>query len=94
MVGPIAGAKVADIANSASPIGCFAFGSSVMMSVKAISVITAVEIAPGTARRRSAYWQAMADTAIIAAVPARTPAGSADVFVMTLKINSAASTRN
>ena len=31
MVGPIAGAKVAEIANIASPIGCFTFGSSVMM---------------------------------------------------------------
>ena len=40
MVGPIAGAKVADSANSASPIGCFAFGSSVMISVKAIGIST------------------------------------------------------
>jgi hypothetical protein len=30
----------------------------------------------------------MADTAIIAAAPASTPGGSADGFVMTLKINS------
>ena len=43
-----------------------------------LPVITAVEIAPGTARRKRAYWQAMADTAIIAAVPASNPAGSAD----------------
>ena len=40
MVGPIAGAKVAETANIASPIGCFAFGSSVMMSVKAIGIST------------------------------------------------------
>jgi hypothetical protein len=36
----------------------------------------------------------MADTAIIAAAPARDPAASADGLVMTLKINNAASTRN
>ncbi len=40
MVGPIAGANVADTANSASPIGCLAFGSSVMISVKAIGIST------------------------------------------------------
>ena len=40
MVGPIAGAKVADSANSARPIGCFAFGSKVMISVKAIGIST------------------------------------------------------
>src|SRR5260370_734930 len=34
MVGPIAGAKVADNANSATPIGCFAFGISVMINTK------------------------------------------------------------
>ena len=43
MVGPIAGAKVADSANSASPTGCFAFGSSVMISVKAIGISTPPE---------------------------------------------------
>ena len=31
MVGPIAGAKVAESANNARPIGCLACGSSVMM---------------------------------------------------------------
>ncbi len=40
MVGPIAGAKVAERANSASPIGCFGFGSSVMISVNAIGIST------------------------------------------------------
>ena len=40
MVGPIAGAKVADSANSARPTGCFAFGSSVMISVNAIGIST------------------------------------------------------
>ncbi|MGY4296716.1 hypothetical protein ACVWXN_004811 [Bradyrhizobium sp. i1.4.4] len=49
MVGPIAGAKVAEIANSASPIGCFAFGSSVMMSVNAIGISTP-PVKPCTAR--------------------------------------------
>ena len=49
MVGPIAGAKVAEIANIASPIGCFAFGSSVMMSVKAIGISTP-PVKPCTAR--------------------------------------------
>src|ERR1700736_3319197 len=59
-----------------------------------LPVITAVEIAPGTARRRRAYWQAMADTAIIAALPASTPTESADAFVITLKIRSATRRRN
>ena len=49
MVGPIAGAKVAEIANIASPIGCFAFGSSVMMSVNA-SGISTPPVKPCTAR--------------------------------------------
>ena len=49
MVGPIAGAKVAEIANIARPIGCFAFGSSVMISVKAIGISTPPE-KPCTAR--------------------------------------------
>ncbi len=40
MVGPMAGAKVADTANSASPIDCLFFGSSVMMSVNAIGIST------------------------------------------------------
>ncbi len=40
MVGPIAGAKVADTANSASPTACLAFGSSVMISVNAIGIST------------------------------------------------------
>ena len=40
MVGPIAGANVADSANSASPIGCLGFGNSVMISVKAIGIST------------------------------------------------------
>ena len=49
MVGPIAGANVAEIANSASPIGCFAFGSSVMMIVNAIGISTP-PVKPWTAR--------------------------------------------
>ncbi len=49
MVGPIAGAKVADSANSARPIGCFGFGSSVMISVNAIGINTP-PVKPCTAR--------------------------------------------
>ena len=49
MVGPIAGAKVAEIANSARPIGCFAFGSNVMISVNAIGISTP-PVKPCTAR--------------------------------------------
>ena len=40
MVGPIAGAKVTESANSASPIGCCAFGSLVSTMVKAIGIST------------------------------------------------------
>ena len=43
MVGPIAGAKVAVRANSASPTGCFAGGSMVRMMVKAIGISTPPE---------------------------------------------------
>src|SRR5256885_5288504 len=57
-------------------------------------VITAVEMAPGTARRRRAYWQAMADTAIIAAVPASNPTRSANGLVMELEVLKATSRRN
>src|SRR5258708_31424259 len=39
-------------------------------------------------------WQAMADTAIIAAVPASNPTGSADALVMTLDIKSATKSKN
>src|SRR6476659_5681392 len=49
IVGPIAGAKVAERANSASPIGCFAFGSNVMISVNAMGISTPPEN-PCTAR--------------------------------------------
>jgi len=49
MVGPIAGANVADTANSARPIGCLALGSSVMMSVNAIG-ISVPPVKPWTAR--------------------------------------------
>ena len=40
MVGPIAGAKVTDSANIASPIGCCGFGSLVSTSVNAIGIST------------------------------------------------------
>jgi hypothetical protein len=36
----MAGAKVAETAKSARPIGCFALGSSVIMTVKAIGMRT------------------------------------------------------
>ena len=59
-----------------------------------LPVITAVEIAPGIARRRSAYWHAIAETAIITAMPAVNPRGSVDTLVVTLKSRTAASSRN
>src|ERR1700730_1225970 len=59
-----------------------------------LPVMTAVEIAPGIAKRSSAYWQAIAETAIIMAIPAANPCGSADGLVMGLKIRTAASSRN
>src|SRR6266404_2387533 len=59
-----------------------------------LPVITAVEIAPGIARRRSAYWHAIAETAIITAMPAVNPRGSVDTLVVTLKSRIAASSRN
>ncbi len=43
MVGPIAGAKVAEKANIARPIGCLARGSRVMMRVKASGISTPPE---------------------------------------------------
>ena len=43
MVGPIAGAKVAESANRARPIGCLALGRRVMMMVKAIGISTPPE---------------------------------------------------
>ena len=49
MVGPIARARVAEIANRASPIGCFAFGNNVMIKVKASGISTPPE-KPCTAR--------------------------------------------
>ena len=49
MVGPIAGANVAEIANNARPIGCLAFGNSVMISVNAIGISTP-PVKPCTAR--------------------------------------------
>ncbi len=49
MVRPIAGANVADSANSASPTGCLAFGNSVMISVNAIGISTP-PVKPCTAR--------------------------------------------
>src|SRR4030095_8913454 len=42
-----------------------------------LPVITAVEGAPGTARRNRANWHAIAATAIIAATPAINPCGFA-----------------
>src|SRR5262249_53309717 len=59
-----------------------------------LPVMTAVEMAPGSARRSSAYWQAIADTAIITAMPAINPRGSADGRVATLKTRTAASSTN
>ena len=49
MVGPMAGANVAEMANSAWPIGCFAFGNNVMISVNARGISTP-PVNPCTAR--------------------------------------------
>src|SRR6266403_6163641 len=43
-----------------------------------LPVITAVEIAPGIAKRKRANWQAIAETAIMTAMPAINPCGSAE----------------
>ncbi len=59
-----------------------------------LPVITAVETAPGKANRNRAYWQAIADTAIIATMPATKPCGSLEGFVKTLKIKTAVSSRH
>src|SRR5262249_25299006 len=56
--------------------------------------MTAVETTRGIARRSSAYWQAIAETAIMIATPAINPSGAADGFAMTLKMRTAASSRN
>src|SRR5258708_38756892 len=58
-----------------------------------LPVMTAVEMAPGIARRSSAYWQAIAATALITVTPAATPCGSADGLVMALKVSAAAGSR-
>src|SRR5260370_38662574 len=82
-------------ASTGSKARCFASKSISDNTVLVkLPVITAVEIAPGIARRSSAYWQAIAATAIITAMPAATPCGSADGLVMVLKISTAASSRN
>ena len=48
-----------------------------------LPVITAVEIPPGKAKRKRANWQAIAETAIMTAMPAIKPCGLAEGFVMT-----------
>src|SRR5215472_5797751 len=59
-----------------------------------LPVITAVEGAPGTARRKSANWQAIAETAVMAVMPAVNPCGFAAGCHRTLKIRTPASSRN
>jgi hypothetical protein len=59
-----------------------------------LPVITAVEIPPGKAERKRANCQAIAETAIMTAMPAIKPCGLADGFVMTLKIKIPVSSRN
>jgi hypothetical protein len=53
-----------------------------------LPVMTAVEGATGRAKRKRANWHAMAETAIIAVMPAIKPCGLADGLVMTLKIKT------
>src|SRR5215510_14596175 len=57
-------------------------------------VITAVEGAPGMARRKRANWQAIAETAIMAIRPAMNPRGLPAGSKMTLKIRMQQSRRN
>src|SRR5215469_5406742 len=59
-----------------------------------LPLITAVETTLGNAKRSKAYWQAIAETAIITAVPAANPLGFAEGLVMTVKIRTVASNRN
>src|SRR5258708_5644775 len=56
-----------------------------------LPVITAVEIAPGMARRSRAYWHAIAETAIMTAMPAISPCGLPEGLVMTQKIKTVVS---
>jgi hypothetical protein len=56
--------------------------------------MTAVEGATGRANRKRANWHAMAETAIIAAIPAINPCGLVDGLVMTLTIKTPASSKN
>src|SRR5215468_6197439 len=59
-----------------------------------LPVMTAVETTCGKANRSRAYWQAMAETAIITAIPAIKPCGLVDGLASTLKIRTAASRTN
>src|SRR5260370_23064542 len=59
-----------------------------------LPVITAVEIPPGKAKRKRANWQAIAETAIMTAMPAIKPWGLVEGFVITLKIKIPARSRN
>ena len=61
------------------------------MALVKLPVITAVETTFGEAKRSRAYWQAIAETAIITAMPAIKPRGLVDGLVRTLKIKTAAS---
>ena len=59
-----------------------------------LPVMTAVETTRGIAKRSNAYWQAIAETAIITAMPAINPSGAADGLAMTLKTRTVPSSRN
>src|SRR5262245_48067847 len=59
-----------------------------------LPVMTAVEGATGKVRRKRANCQPIADTAIIAAIEALRPRGSADGLVVILKINTEVISRN
>src|SRR5215467_12477725 len=60
------------------------------MAFVKLPVITAVETTFGNATRSRAYWQAIAETAIITAMPAIKPCGSVDGLVTTLNTRTAA----
>src|SRR5262249_13107586 len=59
-----------------------------------LPVMTAVDTAPGTDSRRSAYWQAIAATASSAATPGDVLGGAGEGLVKPLKTNVAVSSAN
>src|SRR5262245_30393473 len=59
-----------------------------------LPVMTAVETTCGIAKRSNAYWQAIAETAIMTSIPAINPRGVADGLVMMPKTRTVARRTN